>query len=132
MSMTDPIADMFTRIRNACKARHARVEVPASKVKSEIARILLEQKFINNYVVIEDHKQGMLRIFLKYDRMGDPIITTLRRVSKPGRRVYVDAKHIPRVLNGLGVAILTTPKGIITDKEARQLHTGGEVVCHVW
>lgn len=130
--MTDPIADLLTRVRNACQARHAKVEVPASKLKQEIARILLEQRFINNYVYVEDQKQGILKIYLKYEAEGESVISSLRRVSKPGRRVYVGADQIPKVLNGLGIAILTTPKGIVTDKEARRLHTGGEVLCYVW
>lgn len=132
MSMTDPIADMLTRIRNACQAKHAKVEIPSSKIKKEIARILLEKRFISNYVFIEDQKQGMLKVYLKYGSEGEPVISTIRRISKPGRRVYVNTSKIPRVLNGLGIAILTTPKGILTDKEARRLHTGGEVVCYVW
>ena len=132
MSMTDPIADLLTRIRNACQAKHAKVEIPSSKIKKEVVRILLEQKYINNYVFVEDNKQGMLKVYLKYEPTGDPVISVLRRVSKPGRRVYVNTSKIPRVLNGLGIAILTTPKGILTDKEARQLHTGGEVLCHIW
>ena len=132
MSMTDPIADLLTRIRNACQAKHAKVEIPSSKIKKEVVRILLEQKYINNYVFVEDNKQGMLKVYLKYEPTGESVISVLRRVSKPGRRVYVNTSKIPRVLNGLGIAILTTPKGILTDKEARQLHTGGEVLCHIW
>ena len=132
MSMTDPIADMLTRVRNACQAKHAKVEIPSSKIKREIARILLEQKYINNFVYVEDDKQGVIKIYLKYGSTGDPVISSLKRISKPGRRLYVNASEIPRVLNGLGIAILTTPKGILPDKEARQLHTGGEVLCHVW
>jgi small subunit ribosomal protein S8 len=132
MSMTDPIADMLTRIRNACQARHAKVEVPASRVKNEIARILLDQKFISNYVYVEDSKQGTLKLYLKYGASGDSVISMIKRVSTPGRRVYVRAEAVPKVLNGLGTAILTTPKGIVTDKEARQLHTGGEVLCYIW
>lgn len=132
MSMTDPIADLLTRIRNACQAKHAKVEIPSSKIKKEIVRILLEQKYINNYVFVEDQKQGTLKVYLKYDPTGKPVISALQRVSKPGRRVYTNTSEIPRVLNGLGIAILTTPKGILTGREARQLHTGGEVLCHVW
>lgn len=132
MSMTDPIADMLTRIRNACQAKHPRVEIPASKIKVEIARILLNQKFISHYTQVEDEKQGTLRIYLKYGPVGEPVISTVKRISKPGRRVYVKADRLPRVLNGLGVAILSTPKGIVTDREARQSNTGGEVLCHIW
>jgi small subunit ribosomal protein S8 len=132
MSMTDPIADMLTRIRNACQAKHAKVEVPASNVKKEIARVLLEQKYIAKYVVIEDNKQGIIKMYLKYGSTGESVISVLNRVSKPGRRVYVKAATVPRVLNGLGIAILTTPKGILTDKQARQSFTGGEILCHIW
>ncbi|MBI4553045.1 MAG: 30S ribosomal protein S8 [Candidatus Latescibacteria bacterium] len=132
MSMTDPIADMLTRVRNACQARHAKVEIPASQVKREIARILLEQKFINSFVYVDDQKQGTLKIYLKYGPDGAPVISSLQRVSKPGRRVYVGVEDIPKVLNGLGVAILTTPKGLLTDQDARRLRTGGEVLCYVW
>lgn len=132
MSMTDPIADMLTRIRNACQAKHAKVEVPASNVKKEIARILLEQKYIAKYVVIDDNKQGIIKMYLKYGPAGDSVISVLNRISKPGRRVYVKAATVPRVLNGLGIAILTTPKGILTDKQARQSYTGGEILCHIW
>ena len=111
MSMTDPISDMLTRIRNACQAKHVKVEIPASNVKKEIARILLEQKYINNFVVIDDNKQGIIKVYLKYGPTGESVISVLNRVSKPGRRVYVKAASVPRVLNGLGIAILTTPKG---------------------
>ncbi len=132
MSMTDPISDMLTRIRNACQAKHVKVEIPASNVKKEIARILLEQKYINNFVVIDDNKQGIIKVYLKYGPTGESVISVLNRVSKPGRRVYVKAASVPRVLNGLGIAILTTPKGILTDRQARQTLTGGEVLCQVW
>lgn len=132
MSMTDPIADMLTRVRNACQAGHAKVEIPASQVKREIARILLEQRFINSFVYVDDQKQGTLKIYLKYGPDGAPVISSLQRVSKPGRRVYVGVEDIPKVLNGLGVAILTTPKGLLTDQDARRLRTGGEVLCYVW
>ncbi|MEE2710591.1 MAG: 30S ribosomal protein S8 [Gemmatimonadota bacterium] len=132
MSMTDPISDMLTRIRNACRAKHVKVEIPASNVKKEIARILLEQKYIQNYSIIDNNKQGIIKMYLKYGSAGEPVISVLNRVSKPGRRVYVKAASVPRVLNGLGIAILTTPKGILTDKQARQALTGGEVLCQVW
>ena len=132
MSMTDPIADMLTRVRNACQAQHTKVEVPGSKLKKEIARILLDQKFISNFAYIEDDKQGVIKMYLKYGASGEPVISAIKRISKPGRRVYVKADHVPKVLNGLGVAILTTPKGIITDREARKLKTGGEVLCYIW
>jgi small subunit ribosomal protein S8 len=101
-------------------------------VKKEIARILLEQKYINNFVIIDDNKQGIIKIYLKYGPTGESVISVLKRVSKPGRRVYVKAAGVPRVLNGLGIAILTTPKGILTDKQARQAYTGGEILCQLW
>ncbi|CUU01182.1 SSU ribosomal protein S8P [Candidatus Thermokryptus mobilis] len=130
--MTDPIADFLTRIRNAVRARHKVVEAPSSKLKRAIAQILLEQKFINGYEVIEDGKQGILRIYLKYAEDGEPAITNLVRVSKPGRRIYVGVEEIPRVLNGLGIAILSTSKGVMTDRRARKERVGGEVICYVW
>lgn len=130
--MTDPIADFLTRIRNAVRAKHKVVEAPSSKLKKAIAQILLEQKFIKGYEVIEDGKQGILKIYLKYTEDGEPAITNLVRVSKPGRRIYVGVDEIPRVLNGLGIAILTTPKGVMTDRRARKERVGGEVICYVW
>jgi len=132
MSMTDPIADMLTRVRNACQAQHTKVEVPGSKIKKEIARILLDQKFISNFAYFEDDKQGVIKMYLKYGPSGEPVISAIKRISKPGRRVYAKADQVPKVLNGLGVAILTTPKGIVTDREARKLKTGGEVLCYIW
>lgn len=131
MSLTDPIADMLTRIRNASKAAHERVDIPASRPKNEIARILKEEGYIKNYKRIDDRRQGILRIYLKYDENRQGVIK-LKRISKPGRRVYVDQMHIPRVLNGLGVSIITTSKGVLTDRQARKLNVGGEVLCHVW
>ena len=130
--MTDPIADFLTRIRNAVRARHKVVEAPSSKLKKAIAQILLEQGFIKNYEVIDDNKQGIIRIYLKYTDDGEPAITNLVRVSKPGRRVYVGVDNLPRVLNGLGIAIISTSKGIMTDKRARKERVGGEVICYVW
>jgi small subunit ribosomal protein S8 len=132
MSMTDPISDMLTRIRNACKAGHKKVDVPASRVKREIARILAERKLINNYTYVEDSRQGYLRLYLKYDTNEESVIQGLQRVSKPGLRRYVIKRDIPRVLNGLGIAILSTPKGIMTDDESRTAEVGGEVLCYVW
>jgi len=132
MSMTDPIADMLTRIRNACKAKLKRVDIPASKLKREIARVLLEQKFIKNYKYIDDDKQGILRVYLKYTSYEESIITGLKRVSKPGCRIYVKADKVPAVLNGLGVGVISTSKGVLTDKQARRLKVGGEVLCFVW
>ncbi|BDG34214.1 30S ribosomal protein S8 [Parageobacillus sp. VR-IP] len=132
MVMTDPIADMLTRIRNANMVRHEKLEVPASKMKREIAEILKREGFIRDYEYIEDNKQGILRIFLKYGPNNERVITGLKRISKPGLRVYVKAHEVPRVLNGLGIAILSTSQGILTDKEARQKGTGGEVIAYVW
>jgi small subunit ribosomal protein S8 len=132
MVMTDPIADMLTRIRNANMVRHEKLEVPASKVKKEIAEILKREGFVRDVELIEDNKQGILRIFLKYGPNNERIITGLKRISKPGLRVYAKADEVPRVLNGLGIAIVSTSKGVMTDKEARQAQTGGEVVAYVW
>lgn len=132
MSMTDPIADMLTRIRNACRAGHRKVDLPASNIKKEIARILLEQGYVNDVYLVEDEKQGMLRIYLRYDRDGKPTIRGLRRSSTPGLRRYSRASRMNRVLNGLGVAIVTTSKGVMTDAECRRIGVGGEVLCHVW
>lgn len=132
MVMTDPIADMLTRIRNANMVRHEKLEVPASKIKREIAEILKREGFIRDVEYIEDNKQGILRIFLKYGPNNERVITGLKRISKPGLRVYVKADEVPRVLNGLGIAILSTSQGILTDKEARQKGTGGEVLAYIW
>ncbi len=131
MSMTDPIADFLTRIRNAIRARHHVVDVPASKMKIDLARILLNQRYIDSYEVVEDGKQGILRIRLKYIQ-GRNAISGLKRISKPGLRIYKDAKSIDRVFNGLGIAIISTSKGLLTDKEARAQNIGGEVICHIW
>lgn len=132
MVMTDPIADMLTRIRNANMVRHETVEFPASRMKREIAEILKREGFIRDAEYIEDNKQGIIRIFLKYGPNNEKVITGLKRISKPGLRVYVKANEIPRVLRGLGIAILSTNKGILTDKEARQQKVGGEVIAYVW
>jgi len=132
MSMTDPIADMLTRIRNACTAGHRTVDMPASNIKREVARILLEQGFLNKVYVVEDNKQGMLRLYLRYDRDGKPVIHGLRRRSKPGLRRYASVQNMDRVLNGLGIAVVTTSKGVMTDEECRKVGVGGEVLCHVW
>lgn len=128
---TDPIADYLTRIRNAARARHKKVDIPASKMKREITKILLERKYIARYVELKEGPQGTIRIFLKYHN-NESVLKGLTRVSKPGRRIYVDCEHIPRVLDGLGTAIISTPKGLLTDKEARKQKVGGEVVCYVW
>lgn len=132
MTMTDPIADMLTRIRNANVVKHETVDVPASNMKKELARILLEEGFIRGYDVIEDGKQGIIRIQLKYGQTGERVISGLKRISKPGMRVYVDKHEVPRVLNGLGISIISTSKGILTDKQARKENVGGEVICYVW
>jgi small subunit ribosomal protein S8 len=132
MAMTDSIADMLTRVRNAIMAKHEKVNVPSSKVNNEIAHILKEEGFIKNFKLIKDRKQGMLRIYLKYENETENIIQGLKRVSKPGCRIYVKNKDIPEVLNGLGVAILSTNRGILTDKACKELKVGGEVLCYVW
>jgi small subunit ribosomal protein S8 len=130
--MTDPIADMFTRIRNGSKAKFEKVDLPSSKMKREVAKILKEEGFIKNFkVVTDDLQHETLRIFLKYDVNRKEVIH-LRRVSKPGRRVYVGKDNIPSVMSGLGLSILSTPKGILTDKSARKANVGGEVLCYVW
>lgn len=132
MTMTDPIADMLTRIRNANVVKHETVDVPASNMKKELARILLEEGFVRGYDVIEDGKQGIIRIQLKYGQTGERVISGLKRISKPGMRVYADKHEVPRVLNGLGISIISTSKGILTDKQARKENVGGEVICYVW
>ena len=133
MSMTDPIADMLTRIRNANMGGHERVEIPSSKVKAEIARILTEEGFVRNYRLLDDGKQGILRIYLKYgNTKKEKVITNLRRISKPGRRIYAKADSLPRVFGGLGVAILSTSDGIKTTPQCRREKIGGEVLCYVW
>jgi small subunit ribosomal protein S8 len=132
MSMTDPLADMFTRIRNGSKAKFEKVDIPSSKMKREIAKILKEVGFIKNFKVVTDDRQHeVIRIFLKYDETRKGIIH-VKRISRPGRRVYVGTDSIPSVMSGLGSAILSTPKGILTDKAAREAHIGGEVLCYVW
>jgi len=130
--MTDPIADMLTRIRNANMVRHEKLEFPGSNLKKEVAEILKREGFIRDVEYIEDDKQGIIRIFLKYGVNNERVITGLKRISKPGLRVYAKADEVPRVLNGLGVAIISTSKGVMTDKEARQAKTGGEILAYVW
>ncbi len=132
MVMTDPIADMLTRIRNANMVRHEKLEIPASKIKKDIAEILKREGFVRDVEFIEDNKQGIIRIFLKYGANNERVITGLKRISKPGLRVYAKADEVPRVLNGLGIALVSTSQGVITDKEARQKQTGGEVLAYVW
>ncbi len=131
MQITDPIADMLTRIRNANAARHASVDVPASKMKKAIAQILLDEGYIKNFEVIPDGAQGMIKVTLKYNEK-EQVIKGLRRVSKPGLRVYVGAEDLPRVLKGLGIAIISTSKGVMTDKKAREANVGGEVLAFIW
>jgi small subunit ribosomal protein S8 len=132
MAVTDPIADMLTRIRNANLARHEHVAIPASKLKLEIAKVLKAQGYIQKYDLVDDKRQGQIRIHLRYGQGGERIIAGIRRVSRPGLRVYVDIERIPRVLGGLGVAVLSTSRGVLTDREARRRGIGGEVLCYVW
>ena len=132
MTMTDPIADMLTRIRNANVVKHETVDVPASNMKKELARILLEEGFVRGYDVIEDGKQGIIRIQLKYGQSGERVISGLKRISKPGMRVYAANHEIPKVLNGLGISVISTSKGILTDRQSRKENVGGEVICYVW
>lgn len=132
MVMTDPIADMLTRIRNANVVRHEKLELPASKVKAEIADILKREGYVRDYEVMKDSKQGVLRIFLKYGANEERVITGLKRISKPGLRVYAKADEVPRVLNGLGTAIVSTSNGVLSDKEARAQAVGGEVLAYIW
>lgn len=129
---TDPIADYLTRIRNACKAGHPWVEIPASKLKARISLVLREKGYIKDFILIEDGKQGMLRLLLKYQEDGRPVIYEIERVSKPGRRIYVKSTDIPRVNNGLGIGILSTSHGVVTDIEARKMQVGGEYLCKIW
>lgn len=130
--MTDPIADMLTRVRNACRARKRTVDVPSSRFKVAIAEALLRDRFIKDYRVVEDGKQGILRIQLKYTRSGESVIRGITRVSRPGLRHYVGAREVPRVRSNYGTAILSTPKGVLTSAESRKENVGGEVVCHIW
>ena len=132
MQITDPVADMLTRIRNANTAKHEKVDVPASNLKKSIAQILLDEGYIKSYEVVEDGTQGVIRIQLKYLAGKEKVISGLRRVSKPGLRVYAGADELPRVLKGLGIAIISTSKGVMTDKAARANHVGGEVLAFVW
>ena len=132
MQITDTIADMLTRIRNASSAKHDSVDVPASKVKKAIAQILLDEGYIQSFTVEEDGKQGVIHITLKYGQNKSQVLTGLRRVSKPGLRIYTNVEDMPKVMKGLGIAILSTSKGIMTDKQARQANVGGEVLAFVW
>ena len=132
MQITDTIADLLTRIRNASSAKHATVDVPASNMKKSITQILLDEGYIKDFKIIEDGKQGIIRITLKYDENRNSVITGLRRVSKPGLRIYSNAENLPKVMKGLGVAIISTSKGIMTDREARKANIGGEVLAFIW
>ncbi|HPR24091.1 MAG TPA: 30S ribosomal protein S8 [Bacillota bacterium] len=132
MTMTDPIADMLTRIRNANTVGHETVDIPASKIKKSIAGILAEEGYIKGFDVIEDDKQGTIRVQMKYGPDKDKVISGIKKISKPGLKVYAKASDVPRVLGGLGIAIISTSNGVISDKEARKLGVGGEVICYVW
>ena len=132
MQITDPIADLLTRIRNANSAKHETVEIPASNMKKAIVEILNEEGYIKNYQIIDDGKQGIIRVTLKYGQNNEKVITGLKRVSKPGLRIYAGAEELPKVLKGLGIAIVSTSKGVMTDKKARKENIGGEVLAFVW
>jgi len=132
MAMSDPIADMLTRIRNAAKAKFNSVDIPGSKLKTELAKVLREEGFIRNYKFLNDGKQGIIRIYMKYGKDQDCAILGLERISKPSRRMYVKGKDVKPVLNGMGISILSTPDGIMTDKQARKRNVGGEILCNVW
>ena len=132
MSMTDPVSDLLTRIRNATSVRHDRMDVPASKMKLEIAKILKQEGYIRTFKTIEEGPQGTIRIYLKYADDGEPVIHGLRRISKPGLRVYRGVDELPKVRNGLGVAVISTNRGVVTDEQARALQVGGEVLCEIW
>jgi small subunit ribosomal protein S8 len=132
MAVSDPVADFLTGIRNAIRAKHRKLDVPASRLKTEIAKVLLRERMINNFKVIEDRSRGVLRIYLKYAGDDASVITGLRRVSTPGRRAYVGKDRIPRVMGGLGTSILSTSRGLMTDREAREAGLGGELLCQVW
>ena len=132
MAMTDPIADMLTRIRNANSVYHEKVEIPGSKIKTAIADVLKQEGFIRDYTFAQDNKQGILTVFLKYGANREKVITDIQRISKPGLRQYSKKKDLPRVLGGLGVAIISTSKGIVSDKQARKLGLGGEIIAYVW
>ena len=132
MPVTDPLADMLTRIRNANMAKHSKVDVPASKMKISVAKILKSEGYIKNYKLLKDRKNGILRIYLKYDEYNEGVIMGLKRMSKPGRRLYVKKEDIPPVLNGMGIAVLSTSKGVLADREAKKLNVGGELLCSIW
>jgi small subunit ribosomal protein S8 len=132
MGMTDPIADMLTQMRNGNSAKFSKVDIPASKMKIQIARILKDEGYIKNFKVIKDNRQGLLRVYLKYDEKNQQILSNIRRISRPSRRYYAKKDNIPKVLNGMGLCILSTSKGVMTEKEARKQGVGGEIICTVW
>lgn len=132
MGMTDPIADMLTRIRNALMASYNSVDIPGSRMKINIAKVLKSEGFIKNFKLVDDKKQGIIKIYFKYDEKGVPTIDGLKRVSKPGCRIYAKRDNIPKILNGFGINVLSTSKGIITDKQAREIGVGGEIICSIW
>lgn len=132
MTMTDPIADMLTRIRNGIMASYDKVEVPCSKIKINIVKVLIFEGYIRNYKIIKDNKQGIIVIYLKYNEDKSPVIKGLERMSKPSCRIYSRCKKIPRVLNGLGINVISTSKGVMTDREARKVEIGGEIICSIW
>ena len=132
MSMTDPVADMLTRIRNGMSVDKRFVDIPSSNLKKRIAFVLKQENYIEDFIFIKDKIKSSIRILLKYDHRGKPVITGIERVSKPGRRVYVGGDQIPRVLDGLGIAILSTSKGVVSNKAAKRMHIGGEVLCNIW
>ena len=132
MSVSDPVADFLTSLRNAIRAKHRKVDVPSSKLKTEIAKVLLRERYINNFKVIEDTRQGVLRVYLKYSGDDASVISGIKRVSTPGRRVYVGKDRLPRVQGGLGASIVSTSRGVMTDREARDAGLGGELICQIW
>ena len=132
MQITDTIADLLTRIRNASTAKHATVDVPASNMKKSITQILVDEGYVKDFKIIEDGKQGVIKVTLKYTDSKTPVITGLRRVSKPGLRIYSDVENMPKVMKGLGIAIISTSKGVMTDRQARKEHVGGEVLAYIW
>ena len=132
MSVTDPIADYLTRLRNAAKAKHVYTDIPSSKVKKEITKILLSRKYIRNYMLIRDKKQGLIRVYLRYDKNESCVFVNLRRASRPGLRKYLKADSLPRVRNNLGIAIISTSQGVMTNLEAKRRGIGGEVLCYIW
>ena len=132
MNITDPIADMLTRIRNACKAKHKKVDIPSSKLKKSVAQALLDSKYIANFVEVEDNRQNLLRIFLKYDKENRSVVTGLKRISKPGLRIYFKKENLKLLERQLGMILLSTSKGILTDQQARNQKIGGEAICKVW